>query len=94
MCRINQSRSALPEDIHHRQLMRMSMRSCMQEQIPGERDETMRMDIIERINSVVAKGLCGYTDLRVEPYGSFVSGLCTPGGDLDIAIEGGSPGGW
>ena len=60
----------------------------MQEQTPSERDAERRQDILERLGSIVAAGLDGHTGLRVEPYGSFVSGLYCPTGDLDISIEG------
>lgn len=41
-----------------------------------------------QLGGIVAAGLDGHTGLRVEPYGSFVSGLYSPSGDLDISIEG------
>ena len=54
----------------------------------------MRDDVLRRMNEVVGRGLAGFMDLHVEPYGSFVSRLYTPGGDLDIAVEGDAPPGW
>ncbi len=41
-----------------------------------------------RIGDVVAEGLQDGAELHVLPYGSFVSKLYTPNGDLDIALEG------
>ena len=41
-----------------------------------------------RIGAVVAEGLQDGAELHVLPYGSFVSKLYTPNGDLDIALEG------
>ena len=46
------------------------------------------MAILQRIGGLVKSGLGEYEDLYVEPYGSFVSGLYTPSGDLDISIQG------
>ena len=67
----------------------MQTSACMhaQEQTPKEQDRAVRQQVLDSVNQVVGKGLAGFTDLHVEPYGSFVSGLYTPGGDLDIAIE-------
>ena len=62
--------------------------------MPTAADKAVREQVLQRMNEVVAGGLAGYSNLHVEPYGSFVSGLYTPGGDLDIAIEGIAPTGW
>jgi DNA polymerase sigma len=60
----------------------------MQEQTPGPQDAARRRQILEKLGGIVGAGLDGHTELRVEPYGSFVSGLYSPTGDLDISIEG------
>ncbi len=60
----------------------------LQAQTPVEADERRRADVMARIGQVVAEGLQEGAALRVQPYGSFVSGLYTPAGDLDIALEG------
>ncbi len=60
----------------------------MQEQTPSPEDAEKRRQILERLGAIVAAGLDGHIGLRVEPYGSFVSGLYCPTGDLDISIEG------
>lgn len=60
----------------------------MQEQTPGPQDAARRRQILEKMGGIVGLGLDGHTELRVEPYGSFVSGLYSPTGDLDISIEG------
>lgn len=44
--------------------------------------------MMARIGAVVAEGLQDGAELHVLPYGSFVSKLYTPNGDLDIALEG------
>ena len=67
-------------------------RMRVQEQTPSPADWSVRNDVLRRVNALVARGLAGMTDLHVEPYGSFVSNLFTPGGDLDIAVEGTTPG--
>ena len=48
----------------------------------------IRQEVIQRVDHIVRSGLKGYTGMHVEHYGSFTSGLFTPTGDLDIAIEG------
>ena len=60
----------------------------MQAQTPCEADEQRRADVMARIGAVVAEGLQEGAELLVLPYGSFVSKLYTPNGDLDIALEG------
>ena len=46
--------------------------------------------MLNRFSDLVRGGLGSWygPHLRVEPYGSFVSGLFSPGGDLDISLEG------
>ncbi len=61
---------------------------AMQEQTPGPQDAAKRRQILEKMGGIVGLGLDGHTELRVEPYGSFLSGLYSPTGDLDISIEG------
>ena len=60
----------------------------MQEQTPSPSDYEVRHAVIMRMRDIVAHGLNFYSGLGVEPYGSFVSNLFTPTGDLDLAIEG------
>ncbi|EIE23385.1 hypothetical protein COCSUDRAFT_41642 [Coccomyxa subellipsoidea C-169] len=60
----------------------------IKEQTPGPQDAARRRQILEKMGGIVGLGLDGHTELRVEPYGSFVSGLYAPTGDLDISIEG------
>ncbi|KAK9905558.1 hypothetical protein WJX75_002111 [Coccomyxa subellipsoidea] len=62
--------------------------AVIQEQTPGPQDAARRRQILEKLGGIVGAGLDGHTELRVEPYGSFVSGLYSPTGDLDISIEG------
>ncbi|KAK9832586.1 hypothetical protein WJX81_001551 [Elliptochloris bilobata] len=57
-------------------------------QTPCEADERRRADVMARVGAVVAEGLQDGAELHVQPYGSFVSKLYTPNGDLDIALEG------
>ncbi len=66
----------------------MPLGTPAQAQTPCEADEQRRAGVMERIGAVVAEGLQDGAELHVQPYGSFVSGLYTPSGDLDIALEG------
>ncbi len=60
----------------------------VQKQQPSEADEAVRRRVLQDMNALVQPGLLGYTGMHVAPYGSFVSGLYTSTGDLDISIEG------
>ena len=60
----------------------------LQSQTPQPQDFEARHQVILRINHTIQPGLLQYRGLRVDHYGSFTSGLFTPSGDLDIAIEG------
>ena len=60
----------------------------LQSQEPNEEDEQKRTRVLADINKLVTEGLCGWHGMHVAPYGSFVSGLYTSTGDLDISIEG------
>ena len=56
--------------------------------MPTEEDAQMRNLVLQQINKLVTEGLRGWHGMHVAPYGSFVSGLYTSTGDLDISIEG------
>ena len=60
----------------------------MQKQQPAESDAAVRQRVLKEVNALVQPGLLGYHGMHVAPYGSFVSGLYTSTGDLDISIEG------
>ena len=60
----------------------------VQKQQPAESDEAVRQRVLKEVNALVQPGLLGYRGMHVAPYGSFVSGLYTSTGDLDISIEG------
>ncbi|DBA89170.1 hypothetical protein WJX77_005588 [Trebouxia sp. C0004] len=64
------------------------LHAAVQKQQPSEADEAVRRRVLQDVNALVQPGLLGYTGMHVAPYGSFVSGLYTSTGDLDIAIEG------
>jgi DNA polymerase sigma len=55
---------------------------------PNHGDHAKREEILQSVGGMVEAGLEGYTGLYVEPFGSFVSGLYAPHGDLDISIQG------
>ena len=46
------------------------------------------------IDDIVQTGLPDYPGLCIRPYGSYVSGLYSPSGDLDLSIEGTPTGGY
>lgn len=55
---------------------------------PSDADHQRRVRVIKWLSELVARGVWRGRGLTVQPYGSFVSGLYSPGGDLDIALEG------
>ena len=60
----------------------------VQSQEPNEEDARKRNLVLQQVNKLVTEGLRGWHGMHVVPYGSFVSGLYTSTGDLDISIEG------
>lgn len=60
----------------------------MQVQTPNEADKRKREEVADRINRLVVSGLNYNQGMYIQPYGSFVSDLYTPTGDMDLAIEG------
>ena len=63
--------------------------TCMlQEQTPDARDAQKRSEILQAIDEIVQTGLPDYPGLCIKPYGSYVSGLYCPSGDLDLSVEG------
>ena len=60
----------------------------LQSETPSQEDYVKREGLIQRINALVASGLMQFTGMYVDTYGSYTSGLFTPQGDMDIAIEG------
>ena len=68
--------------------------ACMlQEQTPNAEDAEKRRGILQAIDDIVQTGLPDYPGLCIRPYGSYVSGLYCPSGDLDLSIEGTPTGG-
>ena len=65
-----------------------AMQSVLQKLQPTPADDAIRQRVLQDVNNLVEMGLAGYYGLHVAPYGSFVSGLYTRNGDLDISIEG------
>lgn len=60
----------------------------LQRQTPEEEHYQAREAVVSRIDSIVKQGLLQFDGLHVDHYGSFTSGLFSPTGDLDIAVEG------
>ena len=48
---------------------------------------------MQAMDEIVQTGLPDYPGLCIRPYGSYVSGLYCPSGDLDLSIEGTPTGG-
>ena len=65
----------------------------LQEQTPDTEDADKRREIIQAVDDIVQDGLPDYPGLCIRPYGSYVSGLYSPSGDLDLSIEGTPSGG-
>lgn len=62
--------------------------AAVQREEPTEEDARKRQVVLQQVNQLVTEGLRGWHGMHVAPYGSFVSGLYTSTGDLDISIEG------
>ena len=65
-----------------------------QKQTPTASDAEKRHDILQAIDEIVQTGLPEHPGLCIKPYGSYVSGLYCPSGDLDLSIEGVPTAGW
>ncbi len=59
-----------------------------QAQTPSAEDRAQRDDVVGRIDALVRSGLDNNKRLFITAYGSFLSGLYSPNGDLDLSIEG------
>ena len=59
----------------------------LQEQTPTVEDAQNRREILQQLDDIVQTGLTDYPGLCIQPYGSYVSGLYCPSGDLDLSIE-------
>ena len=66
----------------------LSISHALQSLQPSLADDAIRHRVLQDVNSLVELGLAGYHGMHVAPYGSFVSGLYTSNGDIDISIEG------
>ncbi len=55
---------------------------------PTRRDMEVRLAVIHRLRTLARSGINFCTGLDLSGFGSFVSGLYTPNGDLDLSIEG------
>lgn len=60
----------------------------LQAQEPTDTDAEKRRRVLAEVGDLVETGLRNWTGMHVKPYGSFVSGLYTSSGDLDISVEG------
>lgn len=56
--------------------------------MPRREDYDARVAVLEEVQQVLERGGLGVEQLRVEPYGSFVSGFYNASSDLDIALTG------
>jgi hypothetical protein len=55
---------------------------------PIPQDHQLRMNVLMRLNRLARTGINFAKGLELHAFGSFVSGLYTPKGDLDLSIEG------
>jgi len=74
--------------LHNSSLATTGSLLILQSQEPSAADRQIRERVLREVNALVQPGLNGYHGMHVAPYGSFVSGLYTSTGDLDISIEG------
>lgn len=56
--------------------------------LPTTADLRRRQELLQRMRDLAQRGLAGYLGLKVVPFGSYVIGLCSADGDLDLTIEG------
>jgi hypothetical protein len=59
-----------------------------QEHTPSAEDAARRREVVARMDVIVRSGLDAHKHLFIAAYGSFLSGLYSPTGDLDLSIEG------
>ncbi|GAB4813989.1 hypothetical protein N2152v2_001035 [Parachlorella kessleri] len=69
-------------------VMETALRRIAQQLTPYTAELDARCAVMDRLRSVAQTGIQFCLGLDLEPYGSFVSGLYTPRGDLDLSIEG------
>ncbi|KAL4440632.1 hypothetical protein ABPG75_003633 [Micractinium tetrahymenae] len=65
-----------------------ALRTIAQQNTPTGRELQLRLQAMARLKELAQSGIHFCVGLDLEPYGSFVSGLYTPTGDLDLSIEG------
>lgn len=65
-----------------------ALRTIAQQCTPTGREVQLRLQAMARLKELAQSGIHFCVGLDLEPYGSFVSGLYTPSGDLDLSIEG------
>jgi DNA polymerase sigma len=65
-----------------------ALRTMAMQATPSHRELQMRLQAMGRLKELAQSGIHFCVGLDLEPYGSFVSGLYTPYGDLDLSIEG------
>lgn len=66
----------------------LTLRCLVRHASPTFSQRRAREGVIDRLSSLAKSGIRFCHGLFIEPYGSFVSGLYTPNGDLDLSIEG------
>ena len=63
-------------------------RLLLQAHTPSAEDHARRQAVVQHVDDTVRLGLEGTSNLHISTYGSFLSGLYSPSGDLDLSIEG------
>ena len=66
----------------------LTLRCLVRHASPTFSQRRAREGVIDRLSTLAKSGIRFCHGLFIEPYGSFVSGLYTPNGDLDLSIEG------
>ena len=65
-----------------------SMLLLLQAHTPSAEDHARRQVVVQQVSDTVRLGLEGTSNLHISTYGSFLSGLYSPSGDLDLSIDG------
>jgi hypothetical protein len=65
-----------------------ALRAAAAAATPGAADRDERLAVVARLRGIARSGIRFCTGLDLEPFGSFVSGLYSPSGDMDLSIEG------
>ncbi|KAK9862262.1 hypothetical protein WJX84_008113 [Apatococcus fuscideae] len=77
-----------PETLPSDQQLATSFEDIVQGMQPSHGERARRLDTLELLGGIVERGVAYENNLQARPYGSYVSNVYSPGGDLDVSIEG------